>query len=352
MSVKLRNKTLASGAKSYYLDIYSNGERQYEFLKIYINKKDTSEDKKEKKQLAESIRAKRELQLSSNEHGFIPKHKKNVDFILFYEKYLKEYKGKDERLLKCALDKFKLLVNSEKFPAKHVTPDLCQKFADFLKDPENGLKGETPSNYWTKFKRVLKAAKKEGILSANPAEDIRVKKASGQLKKEILTKEELQILATTPCGNEVVKRAFLFACFTGLGIAEIRKLTWSRVNNGKLKVYREKTNEQIINDLHPVAKKLLGEIAKPETLIFSSLPSDVAIRKVLINWVKRAGLEKHISFYCGRHTFATQLLLNGANLKTVADCMGQTSTRHTLKYLNYVDSLKSEAINNLPDLDF
>jgi len=67
--------------------------------------------------------------------------------------------------------------------------------------------------------------------------------------------------------------------------------------------------------------------------------------------MKQAGIHKNISFYCGRHTFATQLLLNGANLKTVADCLGHTSTTHTVKYLNYVDALKTEAIGALPGIE-
>ncbi len=352
MSVKLRTKTLSDGRKSYYLDIYHGGSRKYEFLKIHTGKKDTPDDRKEKKQLAESIRAKRELEIQNDEFGFIPKHKKNIDFLQYYAHYLKNYKGKDHRLVRYSLEKFKIFLGKDKLPAKNVTPQLCEKFAEFLKNPDNGLNGETPYNYWTKYKKVLKDAVKEGIIRKNPCEGIIVRRITGQLKKEILTKDELQALANTRCGNDEIKRAFLFACFTGLGIAEIRNLIWSRVQNNKLKINREKTNEQIINDLHPVAIKLLGEAKKPNEKIFPVLPSDVAISKSIKRWVKNAGIEKNISFYCGRHTFATQLLLNGANLKTVADCLGHSSTKHTIKYLNYVDELKSDAISNLPNIEF
>ena len=348
MSVQVRWKSLSNGRKSAYLDIYHDGQRQYEFLKIYLNKSDP--DRREKKQLVESIRAKRELDLQNEEHGFIPKHRRNVDFLKYYEEYLRNYKGRDNRLVRYSLEKFRLLVKKDHLPAKDVTPKLCQQYADFLKHPDSGLQGETPYNYWTKFKKVLKHAVKDGILRSNPAEGITVRRIIGQLKKNVLTKDELQAMAKAECGNKEVKRAFLFACFTGLGMAEIRELTWERINNGKLTIFREKNNEQIINDLHPVAQKLLGRKRKPTAKVFS-LPSDVAISKDLKHWAKRAGIEKGISFYCGRHTFATQLLLNGANLKTVADCLGHSSTRHTLKYLNYVDELKSEAIGKLPMLE-
>lgn len=349
MSVKLRWKSLQDGRKSAYLDIYHNGERQYEFLKVYLSPRDP--DRREKKQLAESIRAKRELDMQNDEYGFIPQHRQKVDFLEYYRKFLAGYKGRDRRLVRYSLEKFQLMVKRERLPAKEVTPKLCQGYADFLKDPDSGLKGETPYNYWTKFKRVLKQAVKDGILRNNPADGIVVRRIVGQLKKNVLTREELQALAQTECGNLEVKRAFLFACYTGLGMAEIRKLTWERINNGKITIFREKTREQIINDLHPVTEKLLGAREELSDKIFS-LPSDVAISKDLKNWAKRAGIEKNISFYSGRHTFATQLLLNGANLKTVADCLGHTSTRHTLKYLNYVDELKAEAIGKLPMLDW
>ncbi|KAB5490839.1 MULTISPECIES: tyrosine-type recombinase/integrase [Flagellimonas] len=52
----------------------------------------------------------------------------------------------------------------------------------------------------------------------------------------------------------------------------------------------------------------------------------------------------HIPFYCARHTFAHQLLINGANLKTVADAMGHSSIRSTLKYLNHLHSYKMKQL--------
>ena len=88
MSVKLRTKPLKNGKKSYYLDIYHNGERDYKFLKIYVSPKDSREIKKEKKNLAGSIRAKKELEVNSNEYGFVPNHKKNVDFIKYYQNFI------------------------------------------------------------------------------------------------------------------------------------------------------------------------------------------------------------------------------------------------------------------------
>jgi hypothetical protein len=63
MGVKLREKQLKSGQISFYLDIYHNKARWYEFLEIHINKNRPSPDDKEKKRLAQEIRTKREHEL-------------------------------------------------------------------------------------------------------------------------------------------------------------------------------------------------------------------------------------------------------------------------------------------------
>lgn len=351
MAVNLKWRSLKNGVKSAYLDININGNRSYEFLKIRLLKND--KERKEKKRLAEAIRAKRELEIASGEYNFLPTHRKKVDFIKYFEDYLQHYTKKDKRKVRYSLEKFKTFIDRNTIQFQEVTPMVCEDFQDYLKSPECGLSGETPYDYWKRYKGVLKHAVRNGIILKNPSDGLLFKgysKQNSQLRKNILTAEELQAIASTDCGNKEVKRAFLFACYTGLGMAEIRKLTWERILNGKIKIFREKGGEQIINDLPPTAIKLLGDPQKPDYFIFS-LPSDVAISKDLKAWVKKAGIDKNISFYCGRHTFATQLLINGANLKTVADCMGHANTKHTIKYLNYVDILKDEAISNLPDIE-
>ena len=186
-----------------------------------------------------------------------------------------------------------------------------------------------------------------------PTTDIRFSNPNKDdtLKKQVLDTDELQILARTYCGNPEVKRAFLFACYTSLGLAEIRDLTWSNVNKGRLITYRKKTGELVNNRLNQTALELLGKPKKNEDYIFYLQElSDNGANKAIRYWVKRAKISKHITFYCARHTFACQLLINGANLKTVADAMGHSSTKSTLKYLNHVQRLQDEAIDNLPIL--
>lgn len=87
MSVKLRKKKLLSGKTSLYLDIYKDGKRTYEFLKIYLSK--NKETNKENLKLAQSIWSKREIEINHSEHGFIPAFKRKINYVKYFESLIK-----------------------------------------------------------------------------------------------------------------------------------------------------------------------------------------------------------------------------------------------------------------------
>ena len=168
------------------------------------------------------------------------------------------------------------------------------------------------------------------------------------MKKQVLTIHELKKLANTECGNNEVKKGFSICMFYRFGNGRNQENTWLNIDDEKLITRREKSGIAINIKLSISALTLLGKRGKADENVFDLAISDTAISKNLKHWVKKAEIDKSISFYCGRHTYAVLLLMNGANLKTCADAMAQTSTQHTIKYLNYVDSLKDEATSNLP----
>ena len=352
MSVKIRSKKLSKGVESLYLDIYNSGERHYEFLNIKISPKD--KNKQEKKIIAENIRATRELEIISKGTSYIPRHLKEINFFLFAENYIDSYKCKDVRMIEHSVAKFKKCINNNNLKMSDINASLMLKFKDYL-IYDAGLTGETPHNYFTRFKKILKAAKVEGYFENLPTDEIKFSKPhrNDTIKKEVLTAEELRALANTFCGNDNVKRAFLFSCYTSLGLAEIVDLKWGNIQNNRLKTIRKKTGEEINNRLTPSAVLLLGDRQSRNKHVFDLQNiSQTSVNKDIRHWVERAKIDKHITFYCGRHTFACLLLLAGANLKTVADAMGHTSTKSTLKYLNYVQKLQDDAIDRLPQIAF
>ncbi|WP_418510596.1 tyrosine-type recombinase/integrase [Corallibacter sp.] len=359
MSVKLRERKLAKGAIKYYLDIYHHGDREYEFLDIVVFKNDSKDVKAEKKNIANLIRSNRELELISENTTYVPKHLRNINFNDFAKSFIDNYNKKDLRMIEATLKKFNEYIKNDRLKLSEVTPSIMNGYKDYLNDSAK-LNGETPHNYFTRFKKILKDAELKGLIKDNPARNIKFQKKnnSEELKKQVLSTDELKTLANTECGNENIKTAFLFACYTGLGYAEIKILKWKQIKDNRLITKREKTSQKVEIKLKDKLINLLGERKEKEDYVFLLLNdrgqsiSDNGVNKCLKNWVKRAKIDKHITFYCARHTFATQLLIYGANLKTVADALGHTNTRNTIKYLNYIDSLKDEAIDNLPDINF
>ena len=92
MGVYLREKKLGAGQVSFYLDIYHNKRRWYEFLEIKINKNHPTQQDKEKRRLVQEIRAKRENELIVQDNGLIDKGKRKVDFVVWFEKYMTDKK--------------------------------------------------------------------------------------------------------------------------------------------------------------------------------------------------------------------------------------------------------------------
>ena len=241
-------------------------------------------------------------------------------------------------------------------PIKNINSSICEKYKEYLESEKSGLSGETPFDYWTKFKQILNRAVRENLIAKNPASGIVFKKKPRRLKKNILSIEELRLLNKAHCGNQNLKDIFFFCCFTGLGRAEIEKLTWSKIDliNGKLIISREKSDTSMINNLHPTTIEILNKYrspdSKPTDVVFPKLPSENAVTKSLNRWMKQAGIEKHITFYCARHSFGVMLLNKTGNLYIVKKAMGHLKIETTLKYLEYADGAESEAITELPAL--
>lgn len=77
------------------------------------------------------------------------------------------------------------------------------------------------------------ARKKEGrpLIDRNPFKllDAKEKPQKNSSIREFLTIEEVKQLMATPCRYDIVKRAFLFSCFTGLRYSDIKSLLWSEI---------------------------------------------------------------------------------------------------------------------------
>jgi hypothetical protein len=97
-TIHLKTKKLKSGKISYYLQVYSplNGKRNKEYLGLYIDSKPKSafdrNHNQETKKIAESIFAKRLLEILNGNHGFRPKEIRQITLLTYFQKLTEEKK--------------------------------------------------------------------------------------------------------------------------------------------------------------------------------------------------------------------------------------------------------------------
>ena len=368
-NVTLREKELASGNISLYLDIYRNGQRSYEFLKLYINPKTRNpiykEQNKANYELANRIRTDRESELNNLAFDYIPPTKQKVLFFEFAQNYLNTYTKKDSAMIKGAIEDFRQFIVEDSPGIKPETLKFSQidrlmvvHFIDFLQDNH---KGEGANSYYSRFKKILNHAVARNVISKSPAQkkepgdmELTCKKPAG-LRKQILSNDEIQLIAKTNCSRAEIKKAFLFCLCTGLRFVDVKALKYSDIDltEAKLKIDQQKTGRPVIIDLNQTALKLINETGTPDSLVFD-LPGRKWATKTINSLVKKAGINKHITWHCARHSLAVNLLTSPAHpdIKTVSSILGHTSTKTTEVYLHVVDELKKKAVNALPDYEF
>ena len=124
MSVKLREKMLTNGLVSFYLDIYHNKKRWYEFLLIKVNRKKPSNEDKEKRRLVLEIRSKREHELIVEDNGLIDRKRKLADFITFFEQYINSKISNQQ--FKTTLSQLREFVGNQHLAINGVTTEWMQ----------------------------------------------------------------------------------------------------------------------------------------------------------------------------------------------------------------------------------
>jgi len=351
MSVILRKRKNSDGSTSLLLDIYDRGVRRYEFLKhLKLSKPSNEMDRQKNKenfQLAKKIEVKRAQELSANDYSMITETGKNTIVTEWMQVFIDNYKKKDKRNLQGALNRFKKFLIEEKkhgLTFGHLSELIIADYQDYLR----GLSvGEGAASYFARFKKMVKQAYRQKLLSNNPAADVKTKAGKAR-KKDILSLQEIQKLAETPTDSSEVRRAFLFTCMTGLRWIEIKNLKWGHINfsNKRMNVMQSKTEREKTVPLNEAAIKLLGSPGADGAFVFH-LPTANGANKALKAWVKRAGMKYKITWHNGRHSAGTNMAMNSGDIKTISSVLGHSTLRHTERYIREAEILKQRATESL-----
>jgi integrase len=287
MSVTIRYREVQDKGYSVYLDIYSKGKRTYEYLELYTSQdytkiKRIKEQDKDKQEFAEKVKLKTELAIKNGEYGFANASKRKADFIKFFtllaeKKASKNYKSTLNKLVDFSGGSL-LFSDLNEFKIK--------EFIAYLQ--KNCESQTTILHYYKMLSASLNDAVREKFILVNPTSFIprHEKPKKVESMREYLTMEEITKLNNTPFeGNQQVKTAFLFGCFCGLRISDMKKLTWSEIHDEKIQYRQKKTKNVEYLPLGKQALKILSEIPKHDVnnLVFWDLPrsSDSYVNQLL-----------------------------------------------------------------------
>ena len=315
-------------------------------------------------ELASKIRAEREQEFKESMLGYRLKKDRTVNFLDYYQAYINSYTKKDIRMVQIALSRFKDFLK-EKYPMNEcsikpelITKEMMEQFVAYL---QSRSIGEGAKSIYQRFKKVIRYAIEHDVMLEDPCKDVTCKVDSQMLRKDVLSPEEVQKLMACHYDNEnpTVRQAFIFCLYCGLRFCNVKDLTFKNVDyaNRLLKFEQSKAkghsaSSGVVIPLNDGLLSIIGEVPTDKNCLIFDLSTYESCYKSVKCWVKRAGIDKHMSWHCARHSFAVNILNNGTNIKTIASLLGHSGLKHTEKYTRAVDKLKEEAINSLSELKF
>ncbi|MCT3777130.1 site-specific integrase [Elizabethkingia anophelis] len=376
MKITLKRKNLKDGQISLYIEYYKgstidlNGKRihlrEFEYLKLYLNAEPkNAKEKKENKEtleLAENILAIRKTNYIQGKFDIKSTTKSKRTFLNYFAEIMEEKQKQDSS------NNYGNWFSTFQHLKKIISPNMTFEEVDetFIKKVRNYIDYDARSksnlplsqnskySYFNKFKAALRSAFDDGYLSINYATKIK-SFDQAESQREYLTFEELQSLSKSPCKYEILKRAFIFSCLTGIRWSDINAMTWSEVRdegeNSRINFRQEKTDGVEYLYISKQARDLLSERQSPEERVFKGLKYSMTYNTEIVRWCNRAGIFKHITFHSARHTNAVLLLEGGADIYTVSKRLGHREIRTTAIYAKIVDKKMKESAEMIPELN-
>lgn len=282
------------------------------------------------------------------------------DFIKYFEDLRDKRHQNSSKSIRVNWDRevklMKMFTEGKPMIFSTIDMNLLEDYKNFLINaPQGGSKKgtitrNTASTYFSIFKAGLHQAFIDGYLTVDIAAKAK-NIAYSDKQREYLTIDELNTLAATPCDRPIMKRASLFSALTGMRHSDIQKLKWKEIikdgEHYRILFTQQKTKGVQYMPISDQAYQLCGERGEPDRLVFEGLQDPSWINKPLERWIKAAGITKHITFHCFRHTYATLQLTNGTDIYTVSKMLGHTKVTTTQIYAKIVDEKKEQAADTI-----
>ena len=326
---------------NYWIDYYVNGRRMRE--KIGTSKK-----------LAETVLRKRKVEIAENRHLDIKKNAKikfedfAITFLNLHSKLNKKSWRRDEGLIKnlSGFLKGKYLYE--------ITPMLIEQYKverrkQVSKARKKKIAPATVNRELACLKCIFNKAIEWGKIEDNPVRKVKLFKEDNCIVRH-LEKEEIGRLINACCDH--LKPIVILALNTGMRKGEILGLKWKNIDIQNNIIYlietkNGKMREVPIND---VAKHCLISVRKNPISSYVFCKKNGSpyskVNRAFFTALKKAGII-NFRFHDLRHTYASQLVMLGIDIRTVQELMGHRSIEMTLRYAHLSPSHKKHAVDVL-----
>jgi integrase/recombinase XerC len=246
------------------------------------------------------------------------------------------------RAYKRDLMDFYEFINEMNLDYKSVTRNDVRGFLYKLKD--KNLTKKTISRKISGVRSFYRFLLKEGYINKNPLLTLELPKVEKRLPT-FLTEEEVFKLINAPDkkttlglrDNLILKMLYS----TGMRVSELVSLRISELNleKGEVIIKGKGNKERVVflpQDILDDIKYYIQKRRKNSNILFlnrkGKLLTDKGVRILVEKYAKKIIPYKKISPHTLRHTFATHLLTNGADLRSVQELLGHTKLSTTQIY--------------------
>lgn len=199
-----------------------------------------------------------------------------------------------------------------------ITEDLFAEYRFYLK--KRGLATATMNRYLCWLSRLMYRAVSQRLIRCNPFENAKYEKAEQKIrflqKTDVAKLMALRILDKEA---EQARRMFVFACFTGLAIADMEHLQFGHIQTAAdgqkyIRKERQKTKVEFVVPLHPIAEAIINQCkteqernerqavrGKGNDLVFHFACSRSVMNAKLGIVGKACGIRERLSYHVARH---------------------------------------------------
>ncbi|WP_256824411.1 site-specific integrase, partial [Porphyromonas gingivalis] len=209
---------------------------------------------------------------------------------------------------------------------------------EFYLTIDRRLKRSSISSALSTLQTIVRMAVKKGVLNFYPFLGYSYERPKGEPRS--ITQDELQRIIDLEIEWEnyrIVRDLFVFSCFSGLAISDVRNLREENIvlEEGELciKGRRMKTKTPYRVQVLPPAWAIMERYrGKRAGFVFDVPTTDIILNGM--HYIQRnIGMETPLTFHMARHTFASLITLSaGVPIETVSRMLGHTNLRTTQVY--------------------